>query len=156
MVCESSSPWAEEHAALLGVKFEPRPLESLEGPIVRAQWLLSLEQARQLTALPHPGLELAQSTSPIMPGVQFVGLTREGANKGHAMRIIAEQYGVAMADVMYIGDSGNDLSALRVAGHPVAMANGDPAVLQAAGRRVRSAEEAGVAAALRIAMGYPD
>ncbi|HVW69964.1 MAG TPA: HAD-IIB family hydrolase [Steroidobacteraceae bacterium] len=152
-VCESTSPWAREHAALLGAPYEPRPLESLPGPIVRAQWLLSLEQATRLTALPHPGLEVARSTSPIMPGVQFVGLTREGANKGHAMRTIAGQYGVPMGDVMYIGDADNDLSALRVVGHPVAMENGGPAVLKAAERHVSPAEEAGVAEALEIAMG---
>lgn len=153
LACESTAPWAREHAALLGVEYDPRPLESLEGPVVRAQWLLSLEQAEEVTSQPHPGLEVAQSTSPIMPGVQFVGLTREAANKGSAMRIIAEQYGIAMADVMYIGDSGNDLAALRVAGHPVAMGNADPAVLQIAERRVRRADEGGVADALWIAIG---
>ncbi len=39
------------------------------------------------------------------------------------MREIAAAYRVDMRDVMYVGDSGNDLSALRVVGHPIAMGN---------------------------------
>ena len=151
-VTESSAAWAEEHARLLGVEFQPSPFESLEGPVVRAQWLLTSEQARHLLSLAHPGLEGSQSTSPLMPGTQFVGFTREGVSKASALRAIAEQYDIALRDVMYIGDSGNDLSALRVVGHPVAMGNADPAVIKIAERVVAAADEAGVAEALRIAI----
>jgi hydroxymethylpyrimidine pyrophosphatase-like HAD family hydrolase len=105
-----------------------------------------------MLSLAHLGLEAAQSTSPLMPGTQFVGFTREGVSKASAMRAIAEQYGIALRDVMYIGDSGNDLPALRVVGHPVAMGNADPAVIKAAERVVAHVEEAGVAEALRIAI----
>src|SRR5262249_45303813 len=129
---ESTSDWARRHAELLGVPHEPQPFESLRQPVVRAQWLLSPERAREFTSVPHPGLEVAQSGSPLMPNTQFVGLTREGVTKGSAMRSIAEEYGVPLRDVMYVGDSGNDLSALRIVGHPIAMGNADPAVLAAA------------------------
>jgi len=149
---ESSAPWAVEHAELLGVKFEPRTFESLDGAVVRAQWLLTSEQATQFMSRSHPGLEVSQSTSPLMPGTQFVGFTREGVSKASAMRTIAREYGIAMADVMYIGDSGNDISALRVAGHPIAMANSDPAVIKVAERVVAHVDEGGVADALRIAI----
>src|SRR6202000_235788 len=74
-VVESTSAWAREHAELLGVPFEARPLDSLKQPIVRAQWLLSRASAAKVTAAPHPGLEVAQSGSPLMPDTQFVGLT---------------------------------------------------------------------------------
>ena len=87
-----------------------------------------------------------------MPGTQFVGFTREGVSKATAMRAIAQEYGIAMQDVMYIGDSGNDIPALRVAGHPVAMANSDPPVIKVAGRLVPHVDEGGVADALRIAI----
>jgi hypothetical protein len=153
---ESEATWALEHAKLLGVKFAPRPFESLEGPVVRAQWLLTAEQAKTFMSRPHPGLEVAQSTSPLMPGTQFVGFTREGVSKASAMRTIAEQYGVAMRDVMYIGDSGNDIPALRVVGHPVAMGNSDPEVIRAASRTVARVDDAGVAEALRIALATRD
>lgn len=151
-VTESTAPWAVEHAKLLGVQFAPRAFESLDGSVVRAQWLLTREQAKQIMSVPHPGLEAAQSTSPLMPGTQFVGFTRAGVSKASAMRTIAAEYGIPLQDVMYIGDSGNDLSALRVVGHPVAMANSDPAVIAAARTTVPPPDEGGVAQALEQAM----
>src|SRR6266702_2868947 len=151
-VAESTSSWAREHADLLGVAFEPRPLESLAQPIVRAQWLLSRERAREFTSTPHPGLEVAQSSSPLMPDTQFVGLTREGVTKGSAMRSVAQGYGISLRDVMYVGDAGNDLSALRIVGHPIAMGNADPAVIEAAGHVVGHVNQGGLAEALEMAL----
>jgi hypothetical protein len=151
-VAESTSEWAREHAELLGVAFEPRPFESLTQPIVRAQWLLSRELAKELTATPHPGLEVAQSSSPLMPDTQFVGLTHEGVTKGSAMRSIAAGYGVALQDVMYVGDSGNDLSALRIVGHPIAMGNADPDVIEAAQHTVDHVDRGGLAQAIQMAL----
>src|SRR6185312_5436939 len=99
-VAESTAAWASDHAKLLGVKFEPRPFESLRGPVVRAQWLLAAAQATEVMARPHPGLDVAQSTSPLMPATQFVGLTRAGVSKASAMRIVAAEYAIDMRDVM--------------------------------------------------------
>jgi Cof subfamily protein (haloacid dehalogenase superfamily) len=149
---ESTSAWAEGHADLLGVPFAPRPLDSLAQPIVRAQWLLSVERAAQFTARPHPGLEIAQSSSPLMPETQFVGLTHEGVTKGSALRSVADEYGVPLQNVMYIGDAGNDLSALRVVGHPIAMGNAEPAVKVAARHTVDHVDRGGLAQALEMAI----
>lgn len=149
-VVESEDTWARQHAVLLGLPFNPRPFETLSPPLVRAQWLVSPEDARQLVA--PAGLEMAESTSPLMPNVSFVGLTRSGVSKGAAMRDIAAAYRVDMRDVMYVGDSGNDISALRVVGHPVAMGNADPKVIEVAGRTVGHVDEAGVVDAIRIAI----
>lgn len=149
-VVESEARWAREHAELLGLQFKPRPFETLSPPLVRGQWLLSPEDAGRIVA--PPDLEMAHSTSPLMPDVRFVGLTRKGVSKGSAMREIAAAYRVDMRDVMYIGDSGNDISALRVVGHPIAMGNADPAVIKAAGRTVGHVDEAGLAEALQIAL----
>jgi Cof subfamily protein (haloacid dehalogenase superfamily) len=151
-VVESNSTWAREHSELLGVAFAPRPFESLTQPIVRAQWLLSPARAAEFTALAHPGLEVAQSTSPLMPDTRFVGLTREGITKGTALRSIAAEYGLSLADVMYVGDAGNDLSALRIVGYPVAMGNADAAVVSAAKHTVDHVDRGGLAQALEMAM----
>jgi len=151
-VTESASAWAHAHAALLGVPFRARPFESMAEPVVRAQWLLSPADAARAMAAPHPHLEVAQSSSPLMPDTTFVGLTREGVSKGSAMRAIASEYGVVLHDVMYIGDSGNDLSALGIVGYPVAMANADPAVLKVARHIVGHVDQGGVAQALELAL----
>jgi Cof subfamily protein (haloacid dehalogenase superfamily) len=149
-VVESEAAWAKEHAELLGLPFRPRPYETLSPPLVRAQWLVSPDEAKRMVAPPE--LEMAESSSPLMPDVRFIGLTRHGVSKGTAMREIAAAYRVDMRDVMYIGDSGNDLSALRVVGHPIAMGNADPQVIEAAQRTVGHVNEAGLADALRIAI----
>jgi len=151
-VVESTSVWAREHADLLGVPFDPQPFESLTQTIVRAQWLLSRKLAVQFTAIPRPALEVAQSSSPLMPDTQFVGLTHEGVTKGSAMRSIAEEYGITMQDVMYVGDAGNDLSALQIVGHPIAMGNADPAVIAAAQHTVDHVDRGGLADALQMAL----
>lgn len=148
---ESESAWAREHAELLGLPFQPRPYETLSPPLVRAQWVVSPEDAKKIVA--PPDLEMADSSSPLMPGVRFIGMTRQGVSKGTAMREIAAAYRVDMRDVMYIGDSGNDLSALRVVGHPIAMGNADPQVIAAAQRTVGHVDEAGLADALKLAIG---
>jgi Cof subfamily protein (haloacid dehalogenase superfamily) len=150
---ESSSALAREHARLLGVPFEVRPFESLPGPIVRAQWLLSHEEARQIASIPHPDLEVALSTSPLMPNTTFVGITHAGVSKGSALRAVAEEYGIHLNDVMYVGDAENDLSALQIVGHPIAMANAAPAVLKMAKHTVSHVDAGGLAQALELALG---
>jgi len=149
-VVESTAAWASEHADLLGVPFKAQPFEALTQPVVRAQWLLAPDDAARVAA--PRGLEMAQSSSPLMPDVRFVGLTREGVSKGSAIRELAAAYQIELQDIMYVGDSGNDLSALRIVGWPVAMANADPAVIQAAGRTAGHVEEGGLVQALRMAL----
>jgi Cof subfamily protein (haloacid dehalogenase superfamily) len=151
-VTESTSDWAHEHADLLGVPFEPRPLEALRGTVVRAQWLVTAAEADRTRVTLPPGVEIAQSTSPLMPGTQFVGVTRKGVSKGSAMTAIAAEYRVELRDVMYIGDAGNDLPALRVVGHPIAMGDAAPAVREAASRSVAPPDDGGAAEALEIAI----
>jgi Cof subfamily protein (haloacid dehalogenase superfamily) len=149
---ESTTPFAVDHARLLGVPFQARSFESLPPPIVRAQWVVLSAEAQQIAAQPDPQLEVAISTSPVMPDAAFVGLTHRGVNKGAALRTLATEYGVELNDIMYVGDSDNDLSALRVAGMPVAMGNADENVRRIATRIVAHVDEGGVAEALEFAI----
>jgi hydroxymethylpyrimidine pyrophosphatase-like HAD family hydrolase len=150
-VTESTAPWARAHADLLGLPFRKRDFESLQGAAVRAQWLVSRAQASVMLQSPSLDLEIAQSTSPLMPDTQFVGLTAAGINKGTALRAIAAEYAIDLKDAMYVGDSGNDLAALRVVGYPIAMANAEPAVIGASVLTVGHVDEGGVAQALEFA-----
>jgi Cof subfamily protein (haloacid dehalogenase superfamily) len=149
---ESLSDRARAHAALLGVPFNPRPLESLVGPIVRAQWLLSHEEADRVIAEPHPGLEVSPSTSPVMPDTQFVNLTAVGVDKAAAVRAMAAEYGISLDEVMFVGDGRNDASAMRLVGFPVAMGDAEPEAREAAIRLVADADDAGLAEALDLAV----
>lgn len=151
-VCESTSDWAREHAALLGVPFDPRPFESLRGSAVRVQWLVAPADAAQTIAEAPAALEAAESTSPLMPDTAFIGMTRKGISKGSALRTIISDYGMSLDQVMFVGDARNDLSALRIVGYPVAMANADPAVLRIARHVAGDVEKAGLVNALEYAL----
>lgn len=142
---------AREHADLLGLPFRARPFSMLAGAIVRGQWLVGHEETEQALAEPHPGLELSLSFSPAMPGTRFINITATGVDKGSAVRAIATEYGLPLAEVMFVGDSGNDVSALAIVGWPVAMANAEPEARALARVTVGHVDEGGAAEALRLA-----
>jgi Cof subfamily protein (haloacid dehalogenase superfamily) len=71
-----------------------------------------------------------------------------GVSKAAALRQVAGALGVAMGDVMAIGDSENDESMLRAAGISVAPANADPVAMSAAMYTTLSSADDGVAAAI--------
>ncbi len=145
---ESLLPRAQRHATLLGVPFAPCDLDSLRGTIVRAQWVVPHDEVDAILAEPHDDLTLSASLSPVMPDTSFVNMTPAGVDKGEALRRVAAEYGVPLDEVMMVGDSENDLSALRVAGVPVAMGNAEPRVIAAARHVVRDVDDGGLAEAL--------
>lgn len=144
---------SREHAVLLGVPFEQRPIESLRGPIVRALWLLPHEDVETALAEPHSGLETSRSTSPMMPDTCFVNMTREGVDKGSAVRAMAAEYAIELEEVMYVGDGQNDAAAMRLVGCPVAMGNADVEAKAVAVRTVAHVDEGGLVEALHLAVG---
>jgi len=151
-VTESVIDIAREHAVLLGLPFSPRPYDTLLPPIVRAQWILTHDELDAVLAEPHPGLEVSPSLGPALPDHVFVNLTRTGVDKGSAVRAIAAEYGVALGEVMFVGDGFNDTPALRIVGWPVAMADAEPTALALANHVVGSVEQDGVAEAIARAL----
>ena len=149
---ESDSPLARGHAALLGVPFATRPFEALLEPVVRCQWVVTLDQARVLLAHPEPDLEVQPSTSPAMPEAVFINMTPRGVSKATAIVRVAEAEGVPLESVMFVGDGMNDLEGLRLVGFPVAMENGEPEVRRAARTVVGSVEDGGIIDALDMAI----
>jgi Cof subfamily protein (haloacid dehalogenase superfamily) len=149
---ERTSDRARAHAALLGVRYDPRPFASLMGAVVRAQWLVALADSEGVIAEPHPGLEVSPSTSPVMPDTQFVNLTSAGVDKASAVRALANEYGVPLDDVMFVGDGANDAPAMRIVGCPVAMANAEPEIHEAARRSVGHVDEGGLVEALELVL----
>lgn len=151
-VVESTHPRAQRHAALLGIPFAPRPLDSFTSPIVRAQWVVSHEEAEAVMMESHDALTVAVSLSPIMPDSAFVNVTPMGIDKGDALRRVASAYGFALDEVMMVGDSDNDISALRIAGLGVAMGNSEPGVLAAAHTTVADVDRGGLVEAFEMAI----
>ena len=150
---ESTGERARAHAGLLGVPFRPRPFESLLAqPIVRAQWLMPIEMESATLATALPGLEMSPSTSPVMPGTVFVNMTSAGVDKARAVRVVAAEYDISLEEVMFVGDGGNDLAAMREVGWAIAMGNAEPSLHDVARHVVSHVDDAGLAEALSMAI----
>ena len=102
--------------------------------------------------------DLASLRTAILKSVQGIEITSswqnnlemnpDGVNKGAALTALAGTLGIAMADVMAIGDNDNDVSMLQCAGWSVAMGNATAAALAAARCVTLRNDENGVAAAI--------
>ena len=72
------------------------------------------------------------------------------ATKWHALEWILAYYGLASAEVLGMGDGGNDVGWLREIGHPVAMGNARDEVKQIALAEAPGHGEDGVAVLLEL------
>jgi Cof subfamily protein (haloacid dehalogenase superfamily) len=79
---------------------------------------------------------------------EFVEMLSPEVDKGVALRLVAESYGIPMDRVMAIGDSYNDLPLLRAAGFAVAMGSSPPELKAVADAVVGDVEHDGVAEAI--------
>lgn len=111
------------------------PLTKIHGELDPSQYPLE-----QLAAL--PGVALTTSSS------HDVELVAAGVDKGRALALIAERYGVALRECAAVGDSANDLEALQAVGTPIVMGNAPENVKAAAARIAPSNAEEGAAWAI--------
>ena len=95
-------------------------------------------------AAAFPGeIDVMQSTA------TYIEIVPAGVSKASAMLKVAADYGISAAEIMALGDSGNDVAMLRAAGLGVAMGNAAPEVQQAADAVTDSVAEDGAALAVR-------
>jgi Cof subfamily protein (haloacid dehalogenase superfamily) len=147
---------ARDHAHLIGVDFKPRGLDQLQGTPVRAQWVVSGAQKPAAMASCFDGVVYASATSPSVPDACFISVTAAGVDKCSAIRELAALSGVPLSRTMMIGDGQNDLHAMQLVGHPVAMQNADPVLRAVCRYQVGHVEEGGVAEALALALTLDD
>lgn len=74
-----------------------------------------------------------------------IELNPQGVSKASALRSLCQWMGIGMSQVVAVGDSLNDIAAIREAGLGVAMGNAQEAVKQAADIITRTNDEHGVA-----------
>lgn len=79
---------------------------------------------------------------------RFTEFMALGVSKASAIKILADKYGVDIADVLAIGDSENDLPMLKAVGCGVAMGNAVPAVKEACAHITDTCENDGFAKAV--------
>jgi Cof subfamily protein (haloacid dehalogenase superfamily) len=91
-------------------------------------------------------LNVARGYSAAYP--HYANVVHAGADKGSALRLVADHLGLDVRQAIAIGDSGPDVSMFRVAGFSVAMGNAPPEVQAEAQIIAPSNEDDGVAWAL--------
>jgi Cof subfamily protein (haloacid dehalogenase superfamily) len=128
------------------VKFKPRP-------IVPAREFIGKE-IFQLTAF-FP-VEREDEIMKHLPGCSatrwyptFADIVARGVDKSTGLEKIGAYFGLSAAEMMAIGDGGNDISMLKYAGTSVAMGNADEEVKRAAGYVTTSVDDDGIGNALR-------
>lgn len=84
----------------------------------------------------------------VHPAPGAVEITAAGVDKGAALLQLAAHLGISQAETMAIGDSGNDLAMLKVAGLSVAMGNADEDLKTLADFVTSSNDAQGVAQAI--------
>lgn len=82
-------------------------------------------------------------------GAALVNATAIGADKGHGLRALCEALGIDVSEAVVFGDSEVDLPMFDVAGTSVAMANAPAHVRDRATHQTATADEDGVAQAIR-------
>jgi len=122
------TPWIEEDHRLsgLGIQIVPDyeallrqgfPKIILSGP---AEQMASVRQILE-------GL-LGGRCTIFVSKPYFMELVPVNSGKGEALKWLAERLGIAQEETMAFGDSMNDESMIRYAGHSVAMCNGRPEI----------------------------
>lgn len=70
------------------------------------------------------------------------------AQKGIALKDFVEERGISLKETMAIGDNFNDLSMLKMAGHPVAMGNAESEIKEVVATHTSTNDEDGVGKAI--------
>lgn len=112
------------------------------------------EPVLQLT--PFFTVDMEKRVMPHMPDCisarwnpKFTDITRRGADKGNALKLLAAHEGLDISECIAFGDGGNDISILRTAGIGVAMGNAAENVKSAADYVTTHIDDNGIANAFR-------
>jgi hypothetical protein len=87
-------------------------------------------------------------TTPAYPAVDFINVVATGVSKGKALEALTAYLGIAVSEVMAIGDGINDLPLFSKAGLAVAMGNAPDDVKAAADHVTLDIDHSGIAAAI--------
>lgn len=111
------------HIEVTGVEARSALLEEINETLARLWFVvndLSLWETVRPELASLPEIDLAEYKS---PREVITGVIRKGITKASGLRWLAEYYGISLDEIAMIGDSHNDLEAIREAGLGIAMGN---------------------------------
>lgn len=104
---------------------------------------LNLPDDRISELMAHVGHALDGIVTPVSSGFGFVDLIIPGVHKAHGLALLQRQWQIKDAEVVAVGDGGNDVEMVAHAGYGFAMANAQPALKQVARYHTDSNNEEG-------------
>lgn len=141
--------WISREERVVGLNSEEIPLEKIsELPEVHKLLLMGepevIETLENELKVRYPQLSIARS----LP--YYIEVMASGIEKGRAVTLFAESYGVALSDTIAFGDNFNDLDMLKVVGKGYVMANGPKEVQEAIGTVTSDHNHDGIAEVLEM------
>ncbi|WP_201331475.1 HAD family hydrolase, partial [Lactobacillus nasalidis] len=88
--------------------------------------------------------EMPGNLSAVLAGPEWIDIVNKDANKGAAVKKIADLKGIKRGEILAFGDYLNDLTMLQAAGVSYAMVNGHPDLKKIADHIAPSNNEEGV------------
>jgi Cof subfamily protein (haloacid dehalogenase superfamily) len=141
------NPYAKDYGRLAG--FAPTLVDDLMAQLTSPpSKLMAIDHDRMDWLLDTMHQRYAGQLNICTSRINFCEIIDKQASKWDAVWSIAQQWGIAQAEVMAIGDQQNDLSMLTQAGLGVAMGNAPQAVQRQAKAVTGRIEEDGVASAI--------
>ncbi len=132
------------------IGFPPRVVEHFDGVTGIGKIVGSSEDPALLErASIAISRRLSTNAHALLSQAYYLDITHARANKGSALRAIAEHAGLALDEIAAIGDMTNDLAMLEIAGYSIAMGNAPDAVKAAVDAVTASNREDGFAKAVR-------
>lgn len=136
------------HIEMTGVVARSARFEEIRETLVRL-WFVVPDLSLWETVKPDlealPEIDLAEYLS---PREVITGVIKKGVSKASGLRWLAEHYGLSLEEVAMIGDSHNDLEAIRDAGLGIAMGNAVEEIIAVADHITGHVRENGFAQAI--------
>jgi len=106
------------------------------------------DRAREFCTLFDTRLHFSWARTPAYPGVTFINILAPEVSKGKALEALASHLGIAVTEVIAVGDGSNDISLLTAAGLAIAMADAPDEVKAVADYVTLDVDHNGLAAAI--------
>ena len=148
------NPWAELCAARTGAPLNPVGDLRIFAERAPTKALIVADPERILQLYSELSLRYAEKAYITISNIEYLEFMPLGTDKGVALAIVADYFGIPREKVIAFGDANNDIPLIQWAGLGVAMDNARPEAKAVAGRIAPRHDEDGVAIVLEELFGF--